>query len=110
MRIIIYTPQKAGTHLLCDMISLMINPTTNIYNKESMYSIVPHQTKRTIPRIQNRRICSTHPLYFPFTHKAIKESKLILITRHPINLGISRYFYLEKRKKHPKPLYYKFNF
>mgnify|MGYP001489996138 CR=1 FL=1 len=57
--IIIYTIPKTGTHLVSDIIALMINPNTDIYRKEKMYEIVPHTSRF----LKNKTIMSTHPTY-----------------------------------------------
>ena len=66
MGVVIYTIPKSGTHFMSDIISLMINPKTNIYNKNKMYKFVPH-----IKKIDKSKVFfSTHPKY-------IKLEKLI---------------------------------
>ena len=92
--IIIYTIPKSGTHLISDIISLMINKNTNIYSKNEMYNVVAHRPKN----LKNLK----YNIYFEHvgfvSDKNLSNSKLILIIRNPIDLCISRYYYFEKRK------------
>ena len=97
--IILYTIRKSGTHLLSDIITLMINPEVNIYDKKEMYSIIPHK-----PIVNNKlknklkyNICSQHTESLNQNFKNI--SKLILTIRNPIDLCISRFYFYEKRNK-----------
>lgn len=95
--IILYTIRKSGTHLLSDIISLMINPKVNIYDKSEMYSIIPHRPIRNNKFINKKpyKIFNQHIGDLNLEHKNI--SKLILTIRNPIDLCISRFYYNEKR-------------
>lgn len=98
MGVVIYTIPKSGTHFMSDIISLMINPKTNIYNKNKMYKFVPH-----IKKIDKSKVFfSTHPKYIKLEKLIEKKYKLIMMIRNPLDLCISKYFFFEKRKPKKK--------
>ena len=97
----IYTVQKSGTHFMSDIISLMIDSNTDIYDKKSMYTIVPHLIKFNI----NVSIFSTHPCYINAGLIANHNYGFIIMIRNPLDICISKYFYNELRKSNPRTIF-----
>ena len=98
--IIIYTRQKCGTHLISNIVALLIKNDCNIFNKESMYKIVPHFDgfHQYSPGNIKNKIFSTHPTYLNYNNNGINNSYIIASVRNPIDVCISFYFYRECRK------------
>lgn len=102
--IIIYTIPKSGTHLISDIITLMIDKNTNIYNKNEMYNVVAHRPKNLKNLKYN--IYSQH--VGNLSTNTLNNSKLILTIRNPIDLCISRYYFYQKRDKNSKIKIYEY--
>ena len=99
---IIYTIPKSGTHLVSDIISLMIDPNVNIYNKKDMYNVIPHRPLefKQMNKVLKNNIFSQHT--GSLNKNYIKNSHLILTIRNPIDICISRYYFYEKRNPNSK--------
>lgn len=102
--IIIYTIPKSGTHLISDIITLMIDKNTNIYNKNDMYNVIAHRP--TNLKNLKYNIYSQH--VGNLSTSILNNSKLILTVRNPIDLCISRYYFYEKRNKNSKIKIYEY--
>jgi hypothetical protein len=98
---VIYTPPKVGTHLMSDIVSLLLNPTTDIYDKNAMYKVVPHTRKFN----KNYHVFSTHPNCIrPSLIKRLNYGFIMMI-RNPLDICISKYFFYEKRAPRPRSIY-----
>ena len=100
-KVIVYSIKKAGTHLVSDIISLLVNIDTDISNKTEMYKVIPHCTSRKIYDNSKQPIISTHPAYIKMKSDLINSNKngIIFVIRNPLDLCISQYYFYEKRKK-----------
>lgn len=94
---IIYTITKSGTHLVSDIIALMIEPKLNIYNKNEMYKVIPHRPieYKKMKEGLKYNIFSQH--LGSVNNYYMKNSHLILTIRNPIDICISRFYFYEKR-------------
>jgi hypothetical protein len=99
--IVIYTVPKSGTHLMSDIVSLILNPQTDIYDKKSMYKVVPHVNTFN----QKYQVISTHPKYIRLNVMETANYGFLMIIRNPLDICISKYFYNEKRKARPRTIY-----
>jgi hypothetical protein len=86
----IYTLTKTGTHLISNIIALMINENIDIYDKQKMYSLVPH-----IKKYNGESIFSTHPGYIKYEN--MYDIPIITTIRNPLDILISRYYFFELR-------------
>tara|TARA_B100000073_G_scaffold290445_1_gene253174 strand:- start:436 stop:1164 length:729 start_codon:yes stop_codon:yes gene_type:complete len=100
--IAIYSVPKTGTHLVSDIISLLIDPTTDIYDKHKMYKVVHHCSATSGGKLnKNIKVLSTHPNYMKCSTLINNSYGLIMLIRNPLDICISRYFYRETRKHRP---------
>ena len=90
--IVIYSVPKSGTHYLSNIITLLLNPSANIYNKEEMYNYVPN-----ILELKNIDFFSTHPMHISYNNFNYNH-KFIMVIRNPLDVVISNYFFYETRK------------
>ena len=103
--IAIFSVPKTGTHLASDILSLLIDPTTDIYDKNKMYKIVHHHKKDDGKQLNtNIKVLSTHPKFMNCGTLINNFYGLIMLIRNPLDICISRYFYNETRKHYPMPI------
>jgi len=84
---IIYTIPKTGTHLISNILCLILKPETNIYERDELYAVVPHRQCLTTDEY-----FSTHDGYVPL-QKLNHNSNFIFSIRNPIDCCISKYFF-----------------
>jgi hypothetical protein len=95
--VMVYSIPKSGTHLVSDILALIYRPNCNIYSKEKMYRVIAHLVgDGNLTEIDTRGI-STHPKYIGYSIVNRLSAKKIFTVRHPLDVAISRYYYVEKR-------------
>ena len=95
---IVYSVPKSGTHFVSQILALLINPNCNIYDKDSLYKIVPHAMST---KLANLPFYNTHPMYIPYN--IIKNAFKILNAysyKYEVWLGpaISKKYYIVDMK------------
>ena len=85
---------------MSNIIALILNEETNIYDRDSMYDIVPH-----IKKYNNQKIFSTHPNYISYDFIINKKIPIITTTRDPMDTVISYYYFYEKRKDNSEKIF-----
>ena len=87
---IVYSVPKSGTHFVSQILALLINPNCNIYDKDSLYKIVPHAMST---KLANLPFYNTHPMYIPYNIIKNAPHKVIYLIREPLDLTISCFYF-----------------
>lgn len=87
--------------MISDIISLLYDINCDIYKKQEMYKVVPHVNNTDIYSNIKQHFISTHPHYIKMNSKIINNynNGIIFVIRNPLDICISRYYFLEKRKE-----------
>ena len=95
MKIGVYTLQKSGTHIVSDIISLMVDLI--------LIFIIKKCTKKFYildkSKIPQCTYFSTHLSYIDLEYLLSINTRLICVIRNPLDVCISMYFFYEMRKE-----------